>query len=86
VTGVEYLIEGERVALGPLRRDLGATYARWLNRRDVRVGLAHLGILEDQTEEAWVDETLQATRSTTRGPRRSRSTTAATASRWARAG
>jgi diamine N-acetyltransferase len=58
VSDVEYLIEGERVALGPLRRDLAATYARWLNRRDVRVGLSHLGILEAQTEEAWIDETL----------------------------
>jgi hypothetical protein len=28
VSDVEYLIEGERVALGPLRRDLAATYAR----------------------------------------------------------
>jgi diamine N-acetyltransferase len=54
----QYLIEGERVALGPLRRDLAATYARWLNDRDVRIGLSHLGILEQKTEERWIDETL----------------------------
>jgi diamine N-acetyltransferase len=60
VTDREYLIEGERVALGPLRRDLAATYARWLNRRDVRVGLSHLGILEEQTEEAWIDDMLRS--------------------------
>ena len=54
----EYLIEGARVALGPLRRDLAETYAQWLNRPDVRTGLSHLGILERTTEEAWVDEML----------------------------
>jgi diamine N-acetyltransferase len=59
-TGPEYLIEGERVALGPLRRDLAATYARWLNDLDVRVGLSHLGILERTTEETWVEETLKS--------------------------
>jgi diamine N-acetyltransferase len=60
VSGVEYLIEGERVALGPLRRDLAATYARWLNRPDVRVGLSHLGILDERTEEAWIDDMLKS--------------------------
>jgi diamine N-acetyltransferase len=59
MTDAEYLIEGERVALGPLRRDLAETYARWLNRPDVRVGLSHLGILERTTEEAWLDEALK---------------------------
>jgi diamine N-acetyltransferase len=59
-TDPEYLIEGERVALGPLRRDLAATYARWLNNLDTRAGLAHLGILERTTEETWIDETLKS--------------------------
>jgi hypothetical protein len=35
----DLIVVGERVALGPLRRDLAATYARWVNRRDVREGL-----------------------------------------------
>jgi diamine N-acetyltransferase len=60
VDAAEYLIEGERVALGPLRRDLAETYARWMNRIDVRPGLSHLGILDRVTEEAWLDETLKA--------------------------
>ena len=34
----EYLIAGERVALGVLRRDLAATSATWMNRADVRHG------------------------------------------------
>jgi RimJ/RimL family protein N-acetyltransferase len=54
---VEYLIEGERAALGPLRRDLAETYARWVNRIDVRQGLSNLGIYDRQAEEAWLEET-----------------------------
>jgi RimJ/RimL family protein N-acetyltransferase len=60
VTDAEHLIEGERVALGPLRRDLAETYARWMNRLDIRGGLSHLGLLDRATEEAWLDETLAA--------------------------
>ena len=56
----DYLVAGERVALGPLRRDLADTYARWLNDVDTRNGLAHLGILEEKTEETWIDETLKS--------------------------
>lgn len=57
---VEYLIEGERAALGPLRRDLADAYATWMNRVEVKSGLTNLGILERQTEEAWLDETMKA--------------------------
>jgi RimJ/RimL family protein N-acetyltransferase len=56
----EYLIEGERVALGPLRRDLAETYARWMNSLEVRHGLSHLGIFDRTTEEAWLEETINA--------------------------
>jgi diamine N-acetyltransferase len=56
----QYLIAGERVALGPLRRDLAETYARWLNDLDTRVGLAHLGIFDRVTEEEWIEETLRS--------------------------
>ena len=54
----DLIVIGERVALGPLRRDLAATYARWVNHRDVRDGLQHLGILTRETEEQWVDEAI----------------------------
>jgi diamine N-acetyltransferase len=56
----EYLIEGDRVALGPLRRDLAGTYARWMNSLDVRGGLSNLGILDPASEETWVEETMTA--------------------------
>jgi diamine N-acetyltransferase len=52
----DLIVVGERVALGPLRRDLAATYARWVNRRDVREGLLNLSIDTRETLEAWVDE------------------------------
>jgi RimJ/RimL family protein N-acetyltransferase len=53
---VEYLIEGERAALGPLRRDLAETYTRWINRLEVKAGILNLGIYDVQSEEAWLEE------------------------------
>jgi diamine N-acetyltransferase len=52
---VPYLIEGDRAALGPLRRELAQTYADWMNRVDVRRGLAHLGVYDLEAEQAWLD-------------------------------
>ena len=52
----DLIVVGERVALGPLRRDLAATYGRWVNAPDVREGLLNLGIDTPETAEAWVDE------------------------------
>jgi diamine N-acetyltransferase len=52
----DFIVIGERVALGPLRRDLAATYARWVNHRDVREGLLNTGIDTRETAETWVDE------------------------------
>jgi diamine N-acetyltransferase len=57
---VEYLIEGERAALGPMRRDLAATYATWLNRLEVKAGILNLGLADQQTEEAWLEENAKA--------------------------
>jgi diamine N-acetyltransferase len=54
---VEYLIEGEQAALGPLRRDLAETYVAWVNRAEVKSGLTNLGIFDRESEEAWVEET-----------------------------
>jgi len=54
--GPDLIVLGERVALGPLRRDLAATYARWVNHLDVRPGLGTLGVHTRETEEKWVDE------------------------------
>ena len=52
----DLIVVGELVALGPLRRDLAATYGRWVNAADVREGLLNLGIDTPATAEAWVDE------------------------------
>ena len=55
----DLIVTGERVALGPLRRDLAATYARWVNTSEVRQGLLNLGIDTPETAEAWVDEQIR---------------------------
>jgi diamine N-acetyltransferase len=52
----ELIIVGEKAALGPLRRDLAATYSRWVNQIDVRRGLDRLGIATPESEEKWVDD------------------------------
>jgi diamine N-acetyltransferase len=57
---VEYLIEGERAALGPMRRDLAATYAAWLNRLEVKAGILNIGLLDQHSEEAWLEENAKA--------------------------
>jgi diamine N-acetyltransferase len=55
----DFIVVGEKVALGPLRRDLAAAYARWMNQLEVRRGLAHLGIATPQTQEKWVEENIE---------------------------
>jgi diamine N-acetyltransferase len=55
----DFIVVSEKVALGPLRRDLAASYARWLNQLEVRRGLAHLGIATQQTQEKWVEERVE---------------------------
>jgi diamine N-acetyltransferase len=52
----DFIVVGEKVALGPLRRDLAATYARWMNQLEVRRGLDYLGIATPQSQERWVDD------------------------------
>ena len=59
-TEPDLILVGERVGLGPLRRDLAETYGRWVNQLDVRFGLEHLGLATKQTEETWVDEAVKA--------------------------
>ena len=62
MTGQEpdFLIAGDKVALGPLRRDLAATYARWANQLDVRRGLDNRSIATQETQEKWVDDNVEA--------------------------
>ncbi|HEX5901198.1 MAG TPA: GNAT family protein [Solirubrobacteraceae bacterium] len=54
----DYVLEGERVALGPLRTDLADTYRRWLHDLDVRNGILNPGLYALEAEEAWVEEAI----------------------------
>lgn len=56
----DLLITGERVALGPLRRELAETYARWVNQPEVRFGVEKLGVATPQSAESWVEEAAKA--------------------------
>jgi RimJ/RimL family protein N-acetyltransferase len=55
----DFIIVGDKVALGPLRRDLAAVYARWMNGLEVRRGLDYLGVATQQSQEKWVEENLE---------------------------
>ena len=53
----DYVLTGERVALGPLRKDLADSYRRWVHDLDVRTGILTVGIYSLEAEQAWVEET-----------------------------
>jgi diamine N-acetyltransferase len=55
----DLIVVGEKVALGPLRRDLAASYARWMNQLEVRRGLDHRGVATPQSQEKWVEENIE---------------------------
>jgi diamine N-acetyltransferase len=57
--GPDFIVVGDRVALGPLRRDLAPVYARWWNEREVRRGLDYLGVSNPRAQEKWVDDNLE---------------------------
>jgi hypothetical protein len=54
----DYVLEGERVALGPLRKDLADRSRRWIHDLDVRTGILTVGSYALEAEEAWVQETI----------------------------
>jgi RimJ/RimL family protein N-acetyltransferase len=47
------------VALGPLRPDLAALYARWWNDPEVRRGLNDMSVASPQSQAKWVEENLE---------------------------
>jgi diamine N-acetyltransferase len=55
----DFVVVGEKVALGPLREDLAPTYARWMNQAEVRRGFAQLGLATPQSQGKWVQENLE---------------------------
>ena len=79
----DYIVVGERVALGPLRRDLAASYARWMNQPEVRRGLDQMSIATPQSQEKWVDENIERAQDASHRPSSSRSMTAPTPPRSA---
>jgi diamine N-acetyltransferase len=56
----ELLLRGEKVGLGPLRKDLLAHYARWMNDPAVKRGTGSLGIQTPESEEAWYEGVVAA--------------------------
>ena len=56
----DLVVVGPKVALGPLRRDLAAVQARWINSAEVRYGLLHTGLATQESEEKWIDDTVKA--------------------------
>jgi len=58
----EFLISGERASLGLLRRDQLPRLAAWFNDPDVRRGLAHRGIINEDAETAWYEHVTEAAR------------------------
>src|SRR3954465_3632025 len=55
----DFIVVGEKGALGPLSRDLAPPYARWMNQLEVRRGLDYLGIATPQSQETWVDDNVE---------------------------
>jgi diamine N-acetyltransferase len=55
----DFVVVGEKVALGPLRRDLAAAYARWMNQIEVRRALDEMGVATPQSQEKWVEEKVE---------------------------
>src|SRR4051812_16467347 len=55
----DFVVVGEKVALGPLRPDLAGAYARWMNQPEVRRGLHNLGLATPQSHAKWVEENIE---------------------------
>ncbi len=58
-TGIDIIIRGERVGLGPIRRDLLTTYQRWMNDLQVTRTLgAPSRPMTAEREQQWADTAL----------------------------
>ena len=58
----DFVLTGERAALGPLRRDQLPLLARWINDPEVRRGLAYRGLANEDAELKWYEEMTEAGR------------------------
>jgi diamine N-acetyltransferase len=62
VSESKFVVAGERAALGTLRREHLASLASWFNDPEVRRGLAHRGLVNDDAETRWYEEVTDAAR------------------------
>jgi diamine N-acetyltransferase len=58
----DFVLTGERAALGPLKRDQLSMFARWINDPEVRRGLAYRGLVNEDAELKWYEEMTEAGR------------------------
>ena len=58
----DFVLTGERAALGPLHRDHLPMFARWINDPEVRRGLAYRGLANEDAELKWFEEMTEAGR------------------------
>jgi diamine N-acetyltransferase len=56
----EFILAGERAALGLLRREHLPLLAPWFNDPEVRRGLAHRGVVNLEAEEKWFEAMTEA--------------------------
>jgi diamine N-acetyltransferase len=59
----DFLVSGERAALGLLRREHLPQLAVWFNDPEVRRGLAHRGVVNEDGELQWYEEVTKASAS-----------------------
>jgi diamine N-acetyltransferase len=58
----DFVLTGERAALGPLRREHLPSFAQWINDPEVRRGLAYRGLANEDAELKWYEEMTEAAR------------------------
>jgi diamine N-acetyltransferase len=58
----DFILVGERAALGPLEREHLPSLARWINDPEVRRGLAYRGLVNEDAELKWYEEMTEAGR------------------------
>jgi diamine N-acetyltransferase len=56
----DFIVTGERAALGMLRREHLPALASWFNDPEVRRGLAHRGVVNVEAEEKWFETMTEA--------------------------
>ena len=60
MTGRDFIVTGDRAALGMLRREHLPALATWFNDPEVRRGLAHRGVVNVEAEERWFESMTEA--------------------------